>query len=67
MCYSACKFETVKYQTPTMQLSSCVVNYVTELEKHSQLRNSGVTISDDATFQNHINIIVRESEMKFEF
>ena len=66
MCFNSCKFETMRYttQTSTIELSSYAANDGTEIEKHSDLRDLGVTMSDDATFHNHINNIVRASKMK---
>ena len=66
MCFNACKFESMRYTTKTSAVQLLSYNAIdgTEIAKCSDLRDLGVTMSNDATFQTHINNIVRASKMK---
>ena len=66
MCFNSCKFERIryKYSNGYVPYSPYLSNDGTEIEEKVHIRDLGVSMSNSATFQNHINAISKASRMK---
>ena len=66
MCFNSCKFERIRYTFS----NGPVINYAylandgSEIIEKEHLRDLGVTMSNNAAFQDHISNIARSSRMK---